>query len=158
MNAAYRLAALYCDQGRWDEAAECLAYGRDVARSDARSSTATFRLAAEARLAAHRGELAEALTLAQRAVERAERSDMLNLRARAWLALAEVQRARGATAEADAAVADGGPALRGEGERRRGRRVWLARRFVTVSSGTRCRCAAPRARAGSCRRGRARTG
>ena len=41
----------------------------------------------------------------ERAVELAERSDMLERRGRRWLALAEVQRAAGDTAEADAAVA-----------------------------------------------------
>ena len=49
--------------------------------------------------------LAEALELARRAVELGRRSDSLKHRARAWLALAEVQRANGQTAKADAAVA-----------------------------------------------------
>jgi hypothetical protein len=62
------------------------------------------RLAVMALLAAHRGRLAEALTLATRAVELAETSDFLNLRARTWLALAEVQRQSGAAAQADAAT------------------------------------------------------
>ena len=66
---------------------------------------AVFRLAARGRLAAHRGEMAEALELASRAVELAERSDWLNYRARAWLALAEVQRASGQNAEAAVAAA-----------------------------------------------------
>jgi hypothetical protein len=105
MSAAYRLALLYCEDARWDEAAECLSYGRDIAVADSRSAAA-FRAAAEARLAAHRGRLAEALTLAQRAVECAEVTDNLNLRARTWHALAEVQRARGAAIEADAAEAE----------------------------------------------------
>ncbi len=30
MQAAYRLANLYCDDGRWDDAEECLAFYRDV--------------------------------------------------------------------------------------------------------------------------------
>ena len=49
--------------------------------------------------------LGEAATLAQRAVEIADRTDVLNGRARIWLAFAEVQRAAEQTAEADAAVA-----------------------------------------------------
>jgi DNA-binding SARP family transcriptional activator len=104
MNAAYRLAVLYCDEGRWDDAANCLAYGREVPVPPS-TGTAVHRLAAEARLAAHRGRLAEALTLAQRAVECAEPTDNLNLRARIWLALAEVQRAGGAEAAAAVAAA-----------------------------------------------------
>ena len=64
-----------------------------------------LRLAGRARLAAHRGQHDEAVALARAAVELAEQTDMLNLRARIWLALAEVQRAAGNGAEADAAVA-----------------------------------------------------
>ena len=64
-----------------------------------------YRLTAEARIAAHRGRLPQALTLAQRAVEYAELTDSLNLRARIWTALAEVQRSGGAAPEADAALA-----------------------------------------------------
>ena len=56
-------------------------------------------------VAAQRGELAEALVLAARAVELAEPSGWLNYRAWAWLALAEVQRTNGHEAEADTAVA-----------------------------------------------------
>ena len=72
-----------------------------------------------------RGRLAEAVALAQRAVELAERSDCLNLRARAWLALAEVQRAAGAAAEADAAVAAGVRLYEAEREHRGSRRCAL---------------------------------
>ena len=31
MNSAYMLALFYCDRGRWDDAEECLAYGRSLA-------------------------------------------------------------------------------------------------------------------------------
>jgi hypothetical protein len=62
-------------------------------------------LAARARIAAHRGDTAGAVALAQRAVELADQSDMLNLRARVWLALAEVQRCNGQKTKADAAAA-----------------------------------------------------
>jgi class 3 adenylate cyclase/predicted ATPase len=103
---AYRLAYFYCDDGRWDDAEECVASYRDV--PDPNNSTTglwDMRLAVLARLAGHRGEHAEAVRLAESAVERAKRTDDLNLEARIWLALAEVQRASGQTAEADAAVA-----------------------------------------------------
>ena len=106
MTAAYHLALLYCDQGRWDEAGRCLEYGRDAPVPADFRREAVVGLAARARLAAHRGDPAEAVTLAQHAVELAGRSDMLNLRARIWLALAEVQRRNGATAEGEAAVAE----------------------------------------------------
>ena len=104
---AYQLALLYCDDGRWDDAERVPRLRPRRARAGATSSSRrVLGLAGRARLAAHRGELAEALTLA-RARRRAARTAATcsNLRARAWLALAEVQRAAGATAEADAAVA-----------------------------------------------------
>jgi hypothetical protein len=105
MMYAYRLALLYCDDSRWEDAGRCLDYGSEVPVPPFFREEAVLGLAARARMAAHSGELAEALTLARRAVEFAERSDMLNLTARVWLALAEVQRERGQTAEADATVA-----------------------------------------------------
>jgi hypothetical protein len=103
MQAAYRLALLHCEDGRWDEAESCLAYGRDVALPRT-TATAANRLAAEALVAAHRGPPAEALPVARAAVEGAETTDNLNLRARMWLALADVQRA--AAEPADAAVTE----------------------------------------------------
>ena len=106
MTPAYHLALLYCDQGRWDDAGRCLEYGRDVPVPADFRREAVLGLAARARLTAHRGDRRKPSTLAQRAVELAERSDMLNLRARIWLALAEVQRRNAAAAEADAAVAE----------------------------------------------------
>ena len=139
-SAAYQLALLYCDEGRWEDAERCLAYGRDVPVPAYFRHEAVLGLAARARLAAHRGRLAEAVRSRERAVELAERSDMLNLRARVWLALAEVQQTQRRAAEADAAVADGASALRGErqrcrrrgaadsGERTRDRRRDVARR------------------------------
>jgi DNA-binding SARP family transcriptional activator len=106
LQAAARLALLYCDQGRWQEAADYLAYGQEVDRSPPAygKNYAYFRLAARARVAAHRGELSEALELGRAAVEVVERRDRINDRACVWLALAEVQRAAGNTADADAAV------------------------------------------------------
>src|SRR5207302_7585616 len=89
MIVAYQLAHFYCDDGRWDEAEGCLAYGREVPVPAYFLHEAVLGLAARGRLAAHRGELAEALALAQRGVELAELSDYLNVRACAWIALAE---------------------------------------------------------------------
>jgi DNA-binding SARP family transcriptional activator len=107
MNAAARLALLYCDQGRWEEAAGSLAYGQEVDGSPppAGKVFAYTRLAARARLAAHAGNHAEAVELARTAVELAALAGSPNLQARIWLALAEVQRAAGNHAKADDAVA-----------------------------------------------------
>jgi DNA-binding SARP family transcriptional activator len=98
MNAACRLALLYCEDGRWDEAERCLTYGRHVLHPRTTATTAN-RLAAKALLVAHSGSPAEAVSLARAAVERAEPTDNLNLRAHMWLALAEVQRVAGEPAD-----------------------------------------------------------
>jgi tetratricopeptide (TPR) repeat protein len=102
-----RLALLCCDQGRWQEAADWLAYGQEVDRSPPvyGKAYAEIRLVARARVAAQLGETGEAVVLARAAIEAADRRDTPNGRARAWLALAEVQRVAGNTAEADAALA-----------------------------------------------------
>jgi tetratricopeptide (TPR) repeat protein len=105
MHAASFLALLYCDDERWDDAAACLAFGGGVSLTES-TSTAIRRLAAGARLAAHEGRAADAVALALRALESAERTDYPTLRAVAWLALAEARRVGGETAEADAAVAE----------------------------------------------------
>jgi hypothetical protein len=63
-------------------------------------------LAVEARLATHHDEPDEGVRLAQYAVELAETTDALDVRARVWLALAEVQQAAGHGAEAEAALAE----------------------------------------------------
>jgi DNA-binding SARP family transcriptional activator len=106
LQAAARLALLYCDQGRWREAADYLAYGKAVDGSPPvyGKHYTYFRLAARARVAAHRGESSEALALGEAAVEAVERTDRPNHKARIWLALAEVERAAGNNADADAAV------------------------------------------------------
>jgi tetratricopeptide (TPR) repeat protein len=103
---AARLALLYCDQGRWQEAADYLAYGRDVDEGPiAYGKVYTYvRFAARARVAAHLGRHAEAIELARTALEIVERRPIVNDRALVRLALAEVQRAAGNNAEADAAV------------------------------------------------------
>ena len=107
LRAAAELALFCCDQGEWDEAADYLSYGREVDRAEPPEGKvyAALRLAARARLAAARGELADAVDLAERAVGLAERAQWLNYQARTCLALAEVQRANGHAAEAEAAVA-----------------------------------------------------
>ena len=63
------------------------------------------RLAARARLAAHRGELPHAIELARQAVELGEAGEWVTESAEAWLALAEVQGAAGRPADAEAALA-----------------------------------------------------
>jgi tetratricopeptide (TPR) repeat protein len=94
IRSAHRLAALYCDQGRWEEAEQCITPYRAERLDEV-----------EARLAAHHGRLDEALTLAEGAVERWEKTDSLNRRAQMWLALAEVQRAAGQGYEAEGSLA-----------------------------------------------------
>ena len=107
LKAAAELALLCCDEGEWEEAAEYLSYGRQVDESEPPrgKAYAFLRLAARARLAAYRGQPAEALELARRAVELTVPRAWLQATARVWLALAEVQRVNGNNAEADAAVA-----------------------------------------------------
>jgi class 3 adenylate cyclase/tetratricopeptide (TPR) repeat protein len=95
MNAAYALAGLLCDQGRWEEAQEVVAPYRALRGQGG----------LEARLAAHHGRFDEALALAEHLAEGAERGgDNLNGRAGTWLMLAEVQRAAGLDTEADAST------------------------------------------------------
>jgi class 3 adenylate cyclase/tetratricopeptide (TPR) repeat protein len=94
-----RLAHFYCDDGRWDEAERALVYGRDVPLTSNRATAG--RLAVEARLAAHRGRLAEARELAWRAVAAAGGAVAAAYpNARIWLAVAEVERATGDTSGA----------------------------------------------------------
>jgi predicted ATPase/class 3 adenylate cyclase len=103
--AAYRLALLYCDDGCWDAAERCLAYGAEVPFDAAYGREAAVRLAGRARIASDRGRHDEAVTSARKAVELLEQNEWLNLKARICETLAEVQRAAGNSREADAAVA-----------------------------------------------------
>jgi tetratricopeptide (TPR) repeat protein len=97
---AAETAALFCTEaGLWGEAEEWIARSRSLRQSD------RGRKAVEARLAAHRGDHAEALRLAREALEYSKRSDRLNVRARRWRILAEVQLSAGQTDEADASLA-----------------------------------------------------
>jgi hypothetical protein len=91
MHAAYHLALLYCDDGRWDDAERCLEYGSGVPVAKDFRHEAVLRLAARARVAAHRGQLAKAAELAGRGVALADESDFSNLRARVRLALAKAE-------------------------------------------------------------------
>ena len=107
LEVAAHLALNYCDQGRWDEAADYLAYGQEIDQAPPVYGKVYpyLRFAARARVAAHLGKHAEAIKLAQTGVEIAERHDWLNDRARVSLALAEVQQAAGNPSAAVAAVA-----------------------------------------------------
>jgi class 3 adenylate cyclase/tetratricopeptide (TPR) repeat protein len=110
------LANFYCDEGRWNEAADLLAYKPELVGSFSPSSssgaptsliTGLSGQVILARLAAHRGEHTEALALIEPVVTTTEGTspEALNNRARVQLALAEAQRAAGNNAEAEVAVA-----------------------------------------------------
>jgi class 3 adenylate cyclase/tetratricopeptide (TPR) repeat protein len=98
------LALFYCDDGRWEEAASLVVHRRELALLE-NPLRAAVRLAAEARVAAHSGELDEAVAIAERAVAVVDTAVYPNDRARIRLALAEVYRAAGRQADADAATA-----------------------------------------------------
>jgi tetratricopeptide (TPR) repeat protein len=106
MHGAYKLALLYCDDGRWDDAERCLEYGSEVSQLPQFSGEIPLGLAARARVAARRDDAMRAAALAQAAVELVDRSDNLNLRGRVWSAFAEVERKSGSEAQADAATAE----------------------------------------------------
>jgi tetratricopeptide (TPR) repeat protein len=100
VRTATTLARLYCDAGRWDEAADTLHYGRTVD-----TSRDAHRLAVRARLSAHQGH-DDAVPLASQALKLSEpRTDNLTLRAEIWVAQAEVQRSVGQNDDADNAIA-----------------------------------------------------
>ena len=105
MGASYRLAELYCDEGRWDEAAKCVAFFREIAEPPQITTVTIRRRAVEAQVGLQRGRLAEATGLAERAVAAAILTDAWDVTARSWLALSNVRRAEGRAADADAAFA-----------------------------------------------------
>jgi class 3 adenylate cyclase len=105
LQAAYRLAHLYCDDGRWSDAQECVEYHAEIPWTGNYFTAIYYRLSAAARLEAHRGELGKALELGQQAVEIVERCDFSNERALVWLALAEVRSVAGQPDAAHAAAA-----------------------------------------------------
>jgi class 3 adenylate cyclase len=98
MHAAEELGLIHCDLGNWAEADRCAAYGPDDYQPP-------LRLACRARIAAHEARHDEAASLIRAAADEIDRSDLLNRRARIWRAAADVHRAGGRDAEADAAVA-----------------------------------------------------
>jgi DNA-binding SARP family transcriptional activator len=103
------LLALLCEeQERWAEAREYLAYGQEIDRlPPAKGKIYTpLRMAARARLAAHEGRPADALDVAETAVELVRGGEWLNDIAPAWLALAEARHANGQPSEAEAAFAE----------------------------------------------------
>jgi len=103
LSAAWELASVLCEVGRYDDADRWAALGRDVlGKSDV--MTRVTGLATEARLAARADRDVDALDLARQAVELADRTDALNVRAGAWLALAQVLRLDENNAGADEAV------------------------------------------------------
>jgi hypothetical protein len=103
ITAACKLSLLYAAEDRWEEAAEHLTYARDVPDPVFFRPDSVLLLAARARLAAHRGESADAFELAGRAVELANRTDLLDLRALLWVELAQVCRSSDRPAQADIA-------------------------------------------------------
>jgi len=107
LRVAAELALHLCDEGRWDDAEQYLAYGGDVDRPEPVQGKvySYYRFAAKGRLAARRGDFELAIDLVGRAVRAADRRAWLNYKARLWLALAEVNRKAGLSAEADAAAA-----------------------------------------------------
>ena len=104
LGAAVELASFYCDDGRWDEAADCISYTQVWPEPAFYQAWAAQRVAVQARLAAHDGRHAEALALAEGAVALVEPIENLDFKAKAHLALAEVHRANNQTAAAEAAV------------------------------------------------------
>src|SRR5262249_50730586 len=102
--ASVALAFFYCDDGRWEEAESLLEYRRELPLLE-NPLRAALRLSAEARVAAHLGELGEAVALAERALAVVDTAVYPNMRASVRLALAEVYRAAGRAADADAATA-----------------------------------------------------
>jgi DNA-binding SARP family transcriptional activator len=107
MLAAALLGLLCCDQSRWKEAAAYLSYGQEVDRFPPPSGKlyVPLRFAARARIAARLGQHVEAAEFARTAVEFAATVGWdEQVKARAWLALAEIQRAGGNDVEADEAI------------------------------------------------------
>jgi tetratricopeptide (TPR) repeat protein len=102
MRAAYLLAHLRADEDRWDDVESCLAHAAEVPEPPYFLDEQVARVAARARLAAHRGSAADAVASAERAVAIAEPTDALPIRALAWLALAVVRQSAGRDDAADA--------------------------------------------------------
>jgi class 3 adenylate cyclase/tetratricopeptide (TPR) repeat protein len=109
VDSAYRLALLYCGDGRWDDAGRIAALLRDVPLGSVHSREQVVqRYAVDGLLAAHEGRLAEAVELAEHGVElvRSWGRERPNLAAAALVALSEVRRAAGDETGAAAASAE----------------------------------------------------
>jgi tetratricopeptide (TPR) repeat protein len=117
------LAHLYCDQGRWEEAADVLSYASTVPPLTFFRAEAVLCGAARARVAARNGMRAEADALAWQAVELADPTEFLELSACVWLALGDVQRRAGNATGADVAVARAIALYEGKGNVAAARRV-----------------------------------
>ena len=100
--AANGLASLYCNEGRFAEAADLHAYGREELVGASRHP---WWLSIEARLAAHEGRLDDAAELAKRSTEGAETRADLSDAAECLAAAAAVEQAAGRTTEADSSAA-----------------------------------------------------
>ena len=107
LRIAAQLALLLCDQGRWDEAAGLprLRRGGRRSRADPGQDLLLVPLRRQRPACGAARRVRRSAQLVRQAVEVADRCDWLNVRARVWLALAEVARTAGRTAEADDAVA-----------------------------------------------------
>jgi tetratricopeptide (TPR) repeat protein len=103
LSAAWELASVLCAQNRFEDAERWAALGRTVVE-ESDVMTRVTGLATEARLAANAGRGTEAHDFARRAVQLADRTDALNVRAGAWLALAEAMRLEGNEPDADEAA------------------------------------------------------
>jgi tetratricopeptide (TPR) repeat protein len=99
--AAMLAQTLYIQQ-RYDEAADACAVSQELTADDDVSAKVGWR-SVRAKLLARAGHSADALALASEAVELAERTDFLTIRAEAQLDLAEVLEAGGRPEEAHAA-------------------------------------------------------
>jgi hypothetical protein len=100
--AANRLASLYCDEGRFAEAAELHAYGRNERGG---ADPDALWLSVEARLVANEDRLEHAVDLARESARRAEEQAVFIEAAECIAAAAGVQRLAGRTTEADATAA-----------------------------------------------------
>ena len=103
LEAGYLLAHALCAQGHFTEAEQLVATrAKTIARSDL--LTQVVGMTAEAKVLASRGRFAEAEAAVREAVDVADATDGLNMRAAAWLALGEVLQGSGRTADARAAI------------------------------------------------------
>jgi len=98
LDSGIRLGRYLCRLGLVEEAAPYAAFGREAAPDDPGT------LALQARIQAHRGELAAAERLARESVTRCEQTDRLSDQGDLWWNLAEVLLAAGKTAEASEAL------------------------------------------------------